>query len=204
MNHNAAAGTPRLFLASKSPRRRELLSQIGVPFELVNVDVEEQIAPGEPPERYVARLAEEKALAGLRALMADGCVLGADTVVVLGERILEKPRDFDHARSMLTDLSGTTHQVMTGIALAKGKELAQCVVTTEVTFRTIAPQEIPRYWQTREPCDKAGAYGIQGLGAVFISGIVGSYSNVVGLPLYETSLLLQRYGVPVWQETPGE
>lgn len=204
MIHNSEMGFSRLFLASKSPRRRELLSQIGVPFQLMSVDVDECASPGEAPSCYVKRLAQDKALAGVRVAPRDACVLGADTVVVLGEHILEKPRNLAHARDMLAALAGRTHEVMTGIALAIGNDLMHRVVTTEVTFRAIDDAEITRYWRTGEPLDKAGAYGIQGLGAVFVTGIKGSYSNVVGLPLYETSQLLQHYGVPVWQETVGE
>lgn len=192
-----------LFLASKSPRRRELLAQIGVPYQVIHVDVVEQIASGESPDQYVARLAREKALAGLRS-NPEGCVLGADTVVVRDEQILEKPRDFAHAREMLQLLSANTHRVITGVALACESQLEHCVVSTEVTFRSISLSEITQYWRTGEPQDKAGAYGIQGFGAVFVSHISGSYSNVVGLPLYQTHQLIQRRGIEIWRETVGE
>lgn len=186
-----------LYLASKSPRRRELLTQIGVRFELLDVDVPEIHQVHEPAQAYVERLASSKALAG--AVIKPGCcVLGADTVVVDGRTLLEKPRDQADGIGMLTRLSARTHQVMTGVAVAKDSAVISTVVTTQVTFREILPEEALRYWATGEPKDKAGGYGIQGYAAVFVANLEGSYSNVVGLPLAETHRLLAHYAVPIW------
>ena len=195
-----------LFLASASPRRRELLAQIAVPCVTLIASIDENPLPAEPAAAYVERLAREKARAGLRALgeRADAVVLGADTAVVLDGRILGKPADFDESRAMLRALSGRSHQVLTAVALVgAGRELAR-VVTSEVSFRTISDGEIEAYWASGEPCDKAGSYGIQGLAAVFVSQVQGSYSAVVGLPLCETAELLGEFGIACWQfPAPG-
>jgi len=176
-----------LFLASASPRRRELLAQIGVPFSLVGVSVDETPSPTESPEAYVERVARDKALAGLVSLGdRDGCVLGADTSVVLDQHILGKPADRADGLAMLAALSGRTHRVMTAVALASRSACEVRVVISEVTFRTIDEAEADRYWDSGEPADKAGGYAIQGWGAVFVSQLHGSYSAVVGLPLCET------------------
>lgn len=186
-----------LLLASKSPRRRELLQQIGVSFEVLDVNVPERRDAHERPEQYVQRLAAQKSRAGT-VLRADVPVLGADTIVVCAERILEKPRDQTDAQAMLTQLSGATHQVYTAIALTQGKRQRVSLCCSDVTFRDILPDEIERYWHTGEGADKAGGYGIQGLAAVFVAELRGSYSNVVGLPLMETQQLLAEFDVPVW------
>lgn len=186
-----------LLLASQSPRRQELLRQIGVRFAVLTVPVPEIPEPGELPADYVQRLALAKARAGSR-LRPDLPVLGADTVVVHRGHILEKPRDREHGLAMLTSLGGDSHQVLTGVALCCGDLQQVQVVTTEVQFRPINPTEAERYWDTGEPADKAGGYGIQGLGAVFVARLAGSYSNVVGLPLTETQALLAQFDVPVW------
>jgi septum formation protein len=186
-----------LLLASQSPRRQELLQQIGVRFSVIQVQVPEVPNAGESPVDYVARLALDKAKAG-SALREDLPVLGADTVVVHRGAILEKPRDRQHALAMLSNLAGDTHRVLTGIAVCRGEKQQVRVVTSEVTFRAIGPEEAERYWNTGEPCDKAGGYGIQGMGAVFVAHLAGSYSNVVGLPLTETQALLAYFQVPVW------
>jgi septum formation protein len=188
-----------VLLASQSPRRQELLAQIGVRFAVVTVAVPEQHQSGESPQDYVLRLALAKAAAGSQC-RPEAPVLGADTVVVLGDEILEKPRDRAHALAMLARLSDTTHQVLTGIALCQGERQLRRVVQTQVRFRAIDKTEAERYWQTGEPRDKAGGYGIQGLGAVFVEHLSGSYSNVVGLPLAETAQLFGTFGVPVWTE----
>ena len=190
-----------LYLASGSPRRRELLTQIGVPFTAVGADIDETPLDHEPPSAYVERLARGKAEAGRRALDAgvDGCVLGADTAVVLEGRILGKPVDQADALSMLLSLSGRDHEVLTAIAVLDGSRCESRVVRSRVRFRSITEQEAMAYWASGEPRDKAGSYGIQGLGAVFVAGLEGSYSAVVGLPLCETAELLGHFGIPCWQ-----
>jgi septum formation protein len=186
-----------VLLASQSPRRQELLRQIGVRFAILPVTVAEIPEAGEAPADYVQRLALAKAAAGSTP-PAELPVLGADTVVVHRGQILEKPRDREHGLAMLMSLAGDRHQVLTGIAVCHaGVQRAQ-VVATEVHFRAITADEAERYWATGEPADKAGGYGIQGLGAVFVAHLAGSYSNVVGLPLTETQALLAQFNVPVW------
>lgn len=182
-----------LYLASGSPRRRELLTQLGLSFERVVTDVVEQRDEGEPAEHYVRRLAREKALAGVASAPQDLPVLGADTIVVLHNHVLEKPADAAAAAAMLTALSGQTHQVMTAVAFADRQQSLDCLVVTEVTFRTLTPEDIKAYIASGEPMDKAGAYGIQGLGGNFVRKINGSYYAVVGLPLVETGELFSHF-----------
>jgi len=182
-----------LYLASGSPRRRELLTQLGVHFERLSAEVEEQRRAGEAAEHYVLRLAREKAQAGVAVAEQDLPVLGADTIVVLNGEVLEKPRDEQHAREMLAKLSGATHQVLTAVALADRHQQLDCLVTTEVTFRSLSAEDIAAYVASGEPMDKAGAYGIQGLGGNFVRKINGSYHAVVGLPLVETTELLSHF-----------
>jgi septum formation protein len=158
--------------------------------------------PGESPADYVERLAREKALAIAKA-EPRAVVLGSDTTVVLDGAILGKPGSVEEAEAMLTRLSGQTHQVMTGIAVAAGQQCRSDRVITEVTFRVLSRGEIRAYVATGEPMDKAGAYGIQGLGGVFVAHLKGSYSSVVGLPLYETARLLSHVGYEVWHYWPG-
>ncbi len=190
---------PALFLASASPRRRELLTQIGVPFSLLSVSIDETPGTAEAPDTYVQRLAREKALAGLAQVDQDSaCVLGADTTVVLDQQILGKPADKADALAMLQALSGREHQVMTAIALANGAGCEVRLVCSRVRFRAIGVDEAERYWASGEPQDKAGGYAIQGWGAVFVSSLEGSYSAVVGLPLCETAQLLEAYGLRYW------
>lgn len=193
-----------LYLASGSPRRRELLTQIAVPFLTQIAPIDENALPGESPIAYVERLARGKAQAGLAALAdtADAVVLGADTAVVLDGRILGKPADCDDALATLNALSGRTHQVLTAVALASRERLESRVVTSQVTFRALNQAEIEAYWASGEPQDKAGCYGIQGLAAVFVSQLQGSYSAVVGLPLCETAALLAEFAIPCWQSLP--
>ncbi|MFP1723723.1 Maf family protein [Lonsdalea quercina] len=182
-----------LYLASSSPRRKTLLEMLEIPFVTLTADVEEQRRPGETPEHYVSRLAQDKAAAGVAVAPQDLPVLGADTIVVLEGDVLEKPRDEAHAAEMLRTLSGRRHQVMTAIALAdKEKTLSQRVVT-EVVFRRLSEQDIVSYIASGEPMDKAGAYGIQGKGGCFVKSIAGSYHAVVGLPLVETLDLFSRF-----------
>ncbi|MCZ4322006.1 Maf family protein [Pseudomonas anguilliseptica] len=190
-----------LYLASGSPRRRELLTQIAVPFLTQIAPVDENALPDESPIAYVERLARAKAQAGLAALSdtADAVVLGADTAVVLDGRILGKPVDRDDALATLNALSGRSHQVLTAVALVSRERLESRVVTSQVTFRALTQVEVEAYWASGEPQDKAGCYGIQGLAAVFVSQLQGSYSAVVGLPLCETAALLAEFAIPCWQ-----
>lgn len=193
---------PDIYLASQSPRRRELLLQIGVSFEVVGIDVPEQRVSNESPLDYVKRLAQTKAMAGLN-VADDKPVLGADTIVVLGQDdeslILEKPRNKSHGMDMLMSLSGKQHRVITAVAMCDKGRLEVRVNQTLVEFRKISEQEASTYWHTGEPADKAGAYGIQGLGGVFVRKLEGSYSSVVGLPLFETTELLAMFNIAYWQ-----
>ncbi|GGB83701.1 Maf-like protein [Marinobacterium zhoushanense] len=193
---------PALVLASASPRRRELLEQIGVPHRVVPVDLCEDPQPGESPEAYVARLAREKAQAGYLAAGADAPALGSDTAVILDGDILGKPRDEADAVNMLMRLSGRRHQVMTAVAVADGERCLYETVITEVSFVLFDESRARAYWASGESADKAGAYGIQGLGAVFVESIDGSYSAVVGLPLAQTAALLKEFNIEVWQSPP--
>ncbi len=195
-----------LYLASGSPRRRELLEQIGVPFSVVSAPIDETVLPGESAVAYVQRLALAKAEAGLARLLSEGAlaqagavVLGADTAVVLDGRILGKPDNQAHALAMLAELGGREHQVLTALALSDGESRHLQCVSSSVQFRPIAGAEAERYWASGEPADKAGGYAIQGLGAVFVTALEGSYSAVVGLPLCETAELLARFGIDCWQ-----
>lgn len=197
---------PSLYLASASPRRRELLTQIGVPLSVLATAIDESPLPNEAPAAYVERLARGKAAAGLAMLEGrgeDGCVLGADTSVVIDGRILGKPVDQADGLAMLAALSGREHQVLTAVALAAAGGVEARVVECRVRFRQVAPEEALRYGQSGEPADKAGGYAIQGLGAIFVSRIEGSYSAVVGLPLCETAELLREFGIPCWQPVGG-
>ncbi|BBU43505.1 MULTISPECIES: nucleoside triphosphate pyrophosphatase [Pseudomonas] len=188
-----------LYLASGSPRRRELLTQIGVPFSVVSAPIDETPLPDESAPAYVERLARAKAAAGLASVEGTAVVLGADTAVVLDGRILGKPESREDALAMLADLSGREHQVLTAVALTDGQRVQSLCVTSQVRFRAISDDEAQRYWASGEPADKAGGYAIQGLGAVFVTGLSGSYSAVVGLPLSETADLLGQFGVACWQ-----
>ncbi|MGN7791937.1 Maf family protein [Enterobacter sp. 22452] len=182
-----------IYLASGSPRRQELLTQLGVSFERIVTGIEEKRAEGESAQQYVSRLAREKAQAGVMQTPRDLPVLGADTIVILNGEVLEKPHDADHAARMLRKMSGQTHQVMTAVALADSQNVLDCLVVTDVTFRVLTDDEIAAYIASGEPMDKAGAYGIQGLGGCFVRKINGSYHAVVGLPLVETYELLSNF-----------
>lgn len=182
-----------LYLASGSPRRQALLTQLGVSFERIVTGIEEKRGEGESAQQYVSRLAREKAQAGVALAQRDLPVLGADTIVILNGEVLEKPLDAAHAAAMLRKLSGKTHQVMTAVALADRQHTLDCLVVTEVTFRALTDEDIAGYIASGEPMDKAGAYGIQGLGGCFVRKINGSYHAVVGLPLVETYELLTNF-----------
>jgi septum formation protein len=195
---------PRLVLASQSPRRRELLAQLGIDLEVRPAHADEAVLPGEGPRDYVLRVAREKA----RAVQGE-VVLGADTAVVLRGDVLGKPADAADARRMLATLSATRHEVLTAVCVRRngatlGVEL-DAVVSTAVRFRGLSPAEIAWYVGTGEPLDKAGAYALQGAGGAFVLSIDGSVSNVVGLPLVETAELLRRAGYPLpWERgVPG-
>ncbi len=183
---------PRLLLASSSPRRQEILAALGLEFDVRGVDIDETPQPGEDAANMVLRLARDKARAGA----APGrVVLAADTAVVLEGEIFGKPVDRDDALGMLERLSGREHEVLTGVAVATNGRIETGLSRTRVQFRDIGRDEALQYWHSGEPADKAGAYGIQGLGGVFVSNIEGSYSGVVGLPVFETAHLLARAGI---------
>lgn len=186
-----------LCLASASPRRRELLTQIGVPHTVVGAHIDESVHAGEDPRNYVVRMAREKALA-VRLRGEALPVLAADTTVVLDDVIFGKPADRADCVAMLQRLSGRTHDVLTAVAVATSRDLQSLVSTSAVRFRTLTPEECGDYWDTGEPRDKAGGYAIQGLGAVFVVWLSGSFSGVMGLPLFETAELLRGAGVPCW------
>jgi septum formation protein len=190
-----------IYLASGSPRRRELLRQIGVTFRVVGAELDETAHQGESPLAYVSRLAEAKAGVGWERSRDLGTapVLAADTAVVLDARILGKPKGMNDAMAMLLELSGRAHEVLTAVALRTAAGTLVEVSHSTVTFRSIDRSEARAYWETGEPSDKAGAYAIQGYAAIFISDLKGSYSGVMGLPLFETAALLKVAGVTCWQ-----
>lgn len=194
-----------LYLASGSPRRQELLRQLGVTFAVRVADVEEAPGADETASEFVKRLALEKAQVIWQGLTGQvRCpVLGADTVVVIDNRILGKPRNREHGLEMLQMLSGRTHQVLTGVALV-AQQSSVCVNVSEIRFRRLDDDEMQYYWDTGEPADKAGGYAIQGFAAAFIEELHGSYSGVMGLPLYETATLLRKYRIPIWQSVNYE
>jgi septum formation protein len=188
---------PAIRLASVSPRRRELLAQIGVPHVVTGAHIDESVLPGEVPRDYVQRMASSKALAVWeqdRSLP----VLAADTTVVLDGAIFGKPQDRADCIRMLATLSGRTHQVLTAVALATDQGIALRLSVSDVRFRTLTGEECAAYWDTGEPRDKAGAYAIQGRAAVFVESMNGSYSGVMGLPLFETAELLRAANISSW------
>ena len=192
---------PTLYLASASPRRSELLTQIGVPFVSKVLPIDETPRADESADAYVERLALAKADAVLDTLPTDdgAVVLGSDTAVVLDGRILGKPRDRADALATLAALSGREHQVMTAVALVSHARRAARVVISTVRFKNLSQTQIEAYWASGEACDKAGSYAIQGRAAVFVSQMSGSYSAVVGLPLCETAELLAEFAIDCWQ-----
>ena len=189
-----------IFLASGSPRRRDLLQQIGVSFQVIAIELDETARAEEAPLAYVSRLAEAKAAAGWQRSrdLGNAPVLAADTAVVLDGRILGKPGDMKDAIGMLLELSSRTHEVLTAVAVRTASGTQLKMSRSMVTFRSIDAAEARAYWETGEPCDKAGAYAIQGYAAVFIADLKGSYSGVMGLPLFETAELLQKAGIGGW------
>ncbi len=204
---NTASGqAPLLVLASASPRRRELLAQIGVPHEVRPVHIDETRLEGEPPRAFVERLALEKALAGLDVTDGRLPVLGSDTIVVVDGAVLGKPRDAADARRMLRLLSGRAHQVLTAVALAHSTRSGLRLSESTVHFAPLDDDWIRRYWDSGEPADKAGAYAVQGLAALRIRRIEGSFSGIMGLPLYETGELLAEFGIDPsnqWNRNPA-
>lgn len=189
----------KLILASASPRRCELLSQIGVSFEVLAQDIDESPLPDEAAEQLVVRLAQQKAQAALNQVSDTNCVvLGSDTVVRLDDQILGKPQSAKESAEMLALLSGAEHQVLTAVCVADQERAVSRISVSLVRFREISSQEALDYWDSGEPQGKAGSYAIQGLGAVFVESMAGSYSGVVGLPLYETAQLLKEFDVPCW------
>lgn len=186
-----------LYLASKSPRRAELLARLGVDFGVLDLDIPEQRQPGEPAEEYVRRVAREKAGAGLLTVMTvpGAIVLGADTEVILDDEVFGKPRDAADAAAMLRRLSGRTHHAVTAVSLVSAGREAQAVSVSEVSFAELGEEEIAAYLATGQAEGKAGAYGIQGAAERFVRHLSGSYSGVMGLPLHETSQLLKSFGV---------
>jgi septum formation protein len=198
----SSSTAPLLCLASASPRRRELLHQLGVPHVLAVPDIDESVLPGEAPPDYVVRMARAKA----RIAHPHGVrlpVLAADTSVVVDERICGKPANAEEGIAMLLQLSGRAHQVLTAVALAAGGEVQHRLSRSEVRFRHLTLVEAIAYWETGEPRDKAGSYAVQGHGAVFVEHLSGSYSGVMGLPLFETAELLAGAGVSYWLDGAG-
>ena len=188
----------KIILASSSPRRKELLDQIKVTYDVYPVDIDETPLPDERPLDYVQRLAAEKSAACREQFNIEIPVLAADTAVILGPVIMGKPKDKADALAMLSQLSGKTHQVYSAVSL-RWRGHSQAVSITEVTFRRLTEREIQDYWHTGEPVDKAGGYAIQGMGGVFVESIKGSFSGVVGLPLFETTELFSKQGIELFK-----
>jgi len=188
---------PQFHLASSSTRRRELLSVLGLSYSHAGVDLDETPLPGEPADAMVLRLALAKARTAQRTRITDLPILGADTAIALDDRILGKPRDRDDAMQMLASLSGRKHTVLTAVAIVGRGRSDTLLATAEVMFREISGSEASAYWDSGEPRGKAGAYAVQGLGGIFVKHIKGSYSAIVGLPVFETARLLATMGVQV-------
>lgn len=186
-----------LVLASASPRRRELLDQIGVAYRVLVHDTDETRLSAETPEAYVSRLAQQKAASvnAMAEIFGRWPVLGADTIVVCDKQVLGKPQDEADAARMLAMLSGRRHNVFTAVCVMQGKQTEAVTVRTKVWFRDLSADDIAAYWRSGEPAGKAGAYAVQGLGALFVEKIEGSYSAVVGLPIFETGRLLAGFGI---------
>ena len=184
----------RLILASSSPRRKELLEQVGLAFDILSPDIDESVQPNEAIDVYVERLARQKAQAVL-SQCSDATVIAADTSLVLNHQIIGKPESKQHTFQIWSALSGRQHEVLSGVCVANSSQILSTVVRTKVDFQILTEEMMERYWATGEPMGKAGAYAIQGYAAQWIPRIEGSYSNVVGLPLHETLNLLQRLNV---------
>ncbi|BCG63916.1 MAG: septum formation protein [Methyloprofundus sp.] len=192
--------TPELILASASPRRSELLNQLGINHTIQVTPVDETPLPNEAPTDYVIRVAHAKSFAVWQQFTANNTVvLAADTSVVINNTIMGKPENLEHAISMLEQLSASTHQVYSAVSV-RGQSTQQVLSVSDVTFRAISTQEIIQYWHTGEPADKAGAYAVQGLASIFIQSITGSYSGIMGLPLFETAQILANEGIKIFNE----
>ena len=190
---------PQIYLASASPRRCELLQQIGIQFEQFICDLDESVLENETPSDYVQRLALAKASTAYERLNQPNCpVLGADTTVVIDDQILAKPINREDSIAMLERLSNREHQVLSAVALVLGEQKAVRLQTSQVQFRALSRDQMERYWESGEPADKAGSYGIQGLGAAFVRQLQGSHSGVMGLPLFETIELLGEFGIDIF------
>mgnify|MGYP000135573952 CR=1 FL=1 len=185
----------QLVLASRSPRRRELLDQIGICYRVATADIDETSRVGESAEKLVKRLAQEKAEAIWNNSDKTLPVLGADTLGQLDGQLLVKPEDYDDARRMLREMAGRQHEILSAVALYSDSGCQVCLNRSHVWFRAIKDSEIEAYWAMGEPCDKAGAYAIQGYGAMFVERMEGSYSAVMGLPLFETATMLAAIGI---------
>ncbi len=188
-----------LVLASASPRRKQLLAQLGVSFDITSADIDESVLPSESASDYVSRLALEKCQAVFEKLPNGHVVIGSDTSVVIDQKILGKPQSKEDAISMLMQLSGNWHQVMTAVAITDGTKTRQIVAITDVEFCTLNESDCLKYWNTEEPLDKAGSYAIQGIGERFVKQIKGSYSAVVGLPISQVADLLDEFEIEYWQ-----
>lgn len=186
-----------LYLASQSPRRRELLGRLGLPFGIIDLDLPEERQPGEPAEDYVRRVAREKAGAGLLKVMSNpsAVVLGSDTEVVLDDEVFGKPRDAEDAAAMLRKLSGRTHQVISAVSMVSPAREVQTVSISEVSFAALTEAQIAGYLTGNQWQGKAGAYAIQGFAETFITRLNGSYTGVMGLPIFETAALLRQFGL---------
>lgn len=185
----------KIVLASQSPRRRELLGKMGLEFTTKSPEIDEEAIHGLPAQELVKALSRAKALHIAKNEDKDTIVIGSDTVVVLDGKILGKPADRQEAEEMLTALSGRSHEVCTGVTVCQGDKVVSQAEVTQVTFRALTPEEVQRYVRTGEPMDKAGAYGIQGYGALLVEGIRGDYSSVVGLPVCRLGRILLDFGV---------
>ena len=188
-----------LILASASPRRVDILNQIGVRFSVAPTDINESQLINESSAEFVCRLASQKAKTGYDSHIGSQSALGADTIVLCDEQIFGKPKDYSDSKRMLGQLSGRAHKVISAVAINNGVESVVLMSETSVIFRIISEQEFLNYWSTGEPVGKAGSYAIQGLGSIFVESIQGSYSGVVGLPIAETCRLLRHFKVPIWQ-----
>ncbi|XQW85560.1 Maf family protein [Thalassotalea piscium] len=193
-----------LILASQSPRRKELLAQLGYQFDCISADIDESLFKNEKASDYVKRLALAKAQHVAKTQADTTIVLGSDTTVVYQGKILGKPKDLAESHSILSQLSNCTHQVLTSVAAVQAHHSKVILVATHVTFKKLTEREIVNYWHTNEPQDKAGSYGIQGIGGQFVTHIDGSYSAVVGLPLFETAQLLAEFNLPTSIQRKGE
>ena len=190
---------PSLILASASPRRSDLLKQIGITHSIQIADIDETPFDNEPPADYVLRVAHAKSYAIHQQYSDNSVILAADTSVVVDDKIMGKPKNLQHAMAMLSHLSASTHQVYSAVSL-RGQQTQQALSVSDVTFRAISEQEIIQYWHTGEPADKAGAYAIQGLASIFVQSINGSFSGIMGLPLFETVQLLSNEGIKIFND----